>query len=255
MRALWIALAANAAMFLVELVAALRSGSSALAADAVDFLADAGNYGASLAAIAAGGAWLSRVALGKGIAMIGYGAGALAYALWRAALGEAPEPLTMGVVALAALGVNLGVAALLYRFREGDANMRSVWLCSRNDALANLAVLGAAAGVFGSGVVWPDVVVALCIAALGLTAGRDVVARARRELAQRAAAPVLESTLTCPACRRQRRETMPTDACLYFWNCPSCGVRLKPRPRDCCVFCSYGSMPCPPVQRAAGRGS
>jgi Co/Zn/Cd efflux system component len=181
-RVLWIALAANAAMFLVEVAASAISGSSALAADAADFLGDAVNYGASLAAIAFGGAWISRVAFAKGIGMALYGAGVLAYASWRALIGTPPEPITMGAVALAALAVNVGVAALLYRYREGDANMRSVWLCSRNDAIGNVAVLIAAAAVFGTGSVWPDVVVAATLAALGLTSGRAVIAQARLEL-------------------------------------------------------------------------
>lgn len=183
-RILWIALAANAVMFLVELAASIHSGSAALAADAVDFLGDAGNYAASLAALAAGGAWVSRVAFGKGVAMIGYGAGALGFASWRALLGTPPEPLTMGAVALAALSVNAAVAALLFRFREGDANMRSVWLCSRNDMLGNLAVLAAAGGVFGTGTVWPDVGVATVIAGLGLSSGLAVLQHARRELSE-----------------------------------------------------------------------
>jgi Co/Zn/Cd efflux system component len=188
LRILWIALAANAGMFLVELAASIHSGSTALAADAVDFLGDAGNYGLSLAAIAAGGAWTTRVALGKGIAMMSYGAGVLAFAAWRALAGLPPEPLTMGAVASAALGVNLGVAALLFRFREGDANMGSLWLCSRNDALGNLAVLAAAVGVFGTASVWPDIAVASILAALGLSSGSLVITRARVEFALYAAA-------------------------------------------------------------------
>ena len=154
-RVLWIALCANAAMFLVELAAAWWSGSSALAADAADFLGDSANYALSLGALALGGAWISRVALLKGTAMALYGVGVLVYAAWRTWLGIPPEPVTMGVVGLLALCVNFGVAMLLFRFREGDANMRSVWLCTRNDVIANLAVLAAAAGVFGTGTVWP----------------------------------------------------------------------------------------------------
>jgi Co/Zn/Cd efflux system component len=179
---LWIALVANAAMFLVEVVAAAWSGSSALAADAADFLGDAANYALSLGAIALGGAWISRVALLKGAAMAVYGVAVLIYAAWRAWLGVAPEPITMGVVGTLALLVNLGVAALLYRFRNGDANMRSVWLCTRNDVIANLAVLAAAAGVLGTGTVWPDVTVAAILAILGLASGRSVIRHARAEL-------------------------------------------------------------------------
>jgi len=181
-RVLWIALFANAVMFAVELAAAVFSGSSALAADAADFLGDSANYALSLGAIALGGAWVSRVALLKGLAMSVYGVAVLAYAGWRAWLGVPPEPVTMGVIGLLALVVNFTVAALLYRFREGDANMRSVWLCTRNDVIANIMVLVAAAGVFGTGTVWPDVAVAAILAVLGLASGRIVIRHARAEL-------------------------------------------------------------------------
>jgi len=181
-RVLWIALFANLAMFAVELVASVWSGSSALAADAADFLGDSANYALSLGAIALGGAWVSRVALLKGAAMSLYGVAVLAYAGWRAWLGVPPEPITMGVVGVLALAVNFSVAAMLYRFREGDANMRSVWLCTRNDVIANLAVLVAAAGVLGTGTIWPDVAVAAMLAVLGLSSGRIVIRHARAEL-------------------------------------------------------------------------
>ena len=181
-RVLWIALVANVAMFLVELAAAIWSGSSALAADAADFLGDSANYALSLGALALGGVWTSRVALLKGLAMSAYGIAVLGYAGWRAWLGVAPEPVTMGVVGLLALAVNFGVATLLYRYREGDANMRSVWLCTRNDVIANILVLIAAAGVFGTGTVWPDVGVAAILAFLGLSSGRIVIRQARAEL-------------------------------------------------------------------------
>jgi Co/Zn/Cd efflux system component len=181
-RVLWIALFANLAMFAVELVASVWSGSTALAADAADFLGDSANYALSLGAIALGGAWVSRVALLKGAAMSVYGIAVLAYAGWRAWLGVPPEPLTMGVVGALALTVNFSVAAMLYRFREGDANMRSVWLCTRNDVIANFMVLIAAAGVFGTGTIWPDVAVAAILAGLGLSSGRIVIRQARAEL-------------------------------------------------------------------------
>jgi len=186
-----VALGANLAMFFVELVASALSGSSSLAADALDFLGDSANYAASLGAIGLGGLWVSRVALVKGVVMFSFGVGVLAYAGWCAVLGVAPEPVMMGAVALAALGVNLGVAALLFRFRNGDANMRSVWLCTRNDVIANLAVIAAAVGVFGTRSLWPDFAVAAVLAVLGITSGGAVTRHARDELvsAHRARSP------------------------------------------------------------------
>jgi Co/Zn/Cd efflux system component len=181
-RVLWIALFANVTMFGVELAASIFSGSSALAADAADFLGDSANYALSLGALAVGGAWISRVALLKGVAMSFYGLAVLAYAGWRAWLGAPPEAITMGVVGLLALSVNFSVALLLFRYREGDANMRSVWLCTRNDVIANVLVLVAAAGVFGTGTVWPDVGVAAFLAFLGLSSGSSVIRHARAEL-------------------------------------------------------------------------
>jgi Co/Zn/Cd efflux system component len=179
---LWIALVANAAMFLVEIAASAASGSAALAADAVDFAGDAGNYALSIAALAAGGLWLARAALAKGLAMGAYGVGVLGYAAWRAWLGAPPEPMTMTLVGVLALAANFAVAWLLYAYRDGDANMRAVWLCTRNDVLGNLAVLAAAAGVFGTGTAWPDIAVALIMSAFALHSSVEVVRHARAEL-------------------------------------------------------------------------
>jgi Co/Zn/Cd efflux system component len=181
-RVLWIALVVNAAMFLVEIGASAASGSAALAADSVDFAGDAANYGLSLAAIAAGGSWASRSALVKGLAMGAFGIGVLAFCAWRIHTGTPPEPYTMGVIGALALAANLWVAWLLYAYREGDANMRSVWLCTRNDAISNLAVLAAAAGVFGTGSIWPDIAVASLMATLALVSARSVILHARSEL-------------------------------------------------------------------------
>ncbi len=182
-RILWIALVVNAVMFLVELGASATSGSAALAADAVDFAGDAANYGLSLAAIAAGGLWASRAALVKGVAMGTYGIGVLAFCAWRIQAGTPPEPITMGVIGTLALAANLWVAWLLYAYREGDANMRSVWQCTRNDAISNLAVLAAAVGVFGTGTNWPDIAVAALMASLALVSAYSVIRHARAELA------------------------------------------------------------------------
>lgn len=181
-RALWIALVVNASMFAVEIAGSVVSGSVSLLADGVDFLGDAFNYGLSLAVLSMGAAWRSRAALAKGLTMAAYGVGVLAVAAVRLMQGVPPEPMTMGVIALLALAANVGVAALLYAFREGDANMRSVWLCSRNDAVGNIAVLAAAGAVALLGTAWPDIAVAAIIAALGLQAGISVVRQARAEL-------------------------------------------------------------------------
>ena len=187
-RALWVALILNAVMFGVEIAGGLKSGSVSLLADAVDFAGDAANYGISLAVLSMGLAWRARAALIKGVTMGAYGVLVLAKTAWAAALGVPPEPMIMGLVALLALAVNVGVAILLYTFRNGDANMRSVWLCSRNDAIGNVAVAIAALGVFGTGTAWPDLFVAGVMATLALTASVVVVRQARAELASSACA-------------------------------------------------------------------
>jgi len=172
----------NAGMFFVEIVSGVAAGSSSLLADAVDFAGDASNYALSLGALALLPAWRSRVALLKGYSMGAFGGFVLAVTAWHALRGTLPEAATMSVVALLALAVNVGVAVLLYRYRGGDADMRSVWLCSRNDAIGNVAVLLAAVGVLGSGSGWPDWVVAALLASLALTSSVSVVRQARREI-------------------------------------------------------------------------
>ena len=181
-RALWIALVVNAAMFAVEFGASFRAESVSLLADAVDFAGDAANYGLSLGALALGAVWQSRAALVKGMSMTLYGLFVLGAAVWGLLAGTTPQPLAMGAVGLLALVANVGVAALLFAHRQGNANMRSVWLCSRNDAIGNAAVLAAAAGVFGTGSALPDLAVAAVMATLGVSTGISTVRQARREL-------------------------------------------------------------------------
>ena len=181
-KVLWLALLLNAAMFAVEIAGGLQSGSVSLLADAIDFFGDAANYGVSLAVLSMALAWRARASLLKAAAMAGFGVFVLGRALWSALHGVPPEPLTMGAVVLLALAVNVAVAWMLYRYREGDSNMRSVWLCSRNDAIGNLAVAGAALGVFGSGAAWPDLLVAAGMAALALSSAWSVMRQARAEL-------------------------------------------------------------------------
>ena len=179
---LWIALVLNAAMFVVESGASWASGSVSLLADAIDFFGDAGNYALSLAVLGMALPARSKAALFKAACMGAFGVFVLGKALWHLQAGLVPEPATMGVVGFAALAVNAGVAWMLYRYRGGDANMRSVWICSRNDALGNVAVMLAALGVFGTGSAWPDLAVAAVMATLALWGAATVLAHARGEL-------------------------------------------------------------------------
>ena len=181
-RALWIALALNAAMFAVEFGASWTSGSVSLLADSIDFFGDAGNYALSLAVLAMALQVRARAAVVKAACMGAFGVFVLARAAWGWHAGTPPEPATMGAVGFVALAVNGGVALMLYRFRTGDANMRSVWICSRNDALGNVAVMAAAAGVFGTGSAWPDLLVAVAMGTLALTGSWTVSRQALVEL-------------------------------------------------------------------------
>lgn len=181
-RVLWIALVVNATMFGVELLGGWAAGSVSLLADAVDFFGDAANYGLSLFVLALAPVWRSRTAMIKGLTMGGYGVFVLGAAAWNLAQGTVPEPATMGVIGLLALTANVSVAVMLYTYRTGDANMRSVWLCSRNDAIGNVAVMLAALGVFGTGSGWPDIAVAGIMGTLGLLAARTVITQAYGEL-------------------------------------------------------------------------
>ena len=191
-RALWIALGVNLAFFVIELWAGLSAGSVSLLADAVDFAGDAANYGLSLAVLSMALVWRSRAAWVKGASMFGYGLLVLAKGVWAFWAGGVPDALTMGVVGFLALLANTGVAIMLYTWRNGDANMRSVWLCSRNDALSNLAVILAALGVFGTHTAWPDLVVAAIMAGLALSAGWTVMGHARQELRGLTSAPGMD---------------------------------------------------------------
>lgn len=188
-RVLWAALVINALMFVVELSGGLHAGSVSLLADAVDFFGDAANYGISLWVLSMALSRRAQAALFKGICMGAFGIFVLGKAAWDATAGTVPEPMTMGVVAALALVANVAVAVMLYAWREGDANMRSVWLCSRNDAISNVAVMVAALGVFGTGSAWPDLAVAAVMATLALTASRAVIGQARAELRPAAAHP------------------------------------------------------------------
>ena len=169
-------------MFLVEMVAGVAADSRALQADALDFSGDSANYAISLGVAGMALAWRARAALVKGATLVLLGVWVLASSLWALWIGTSPEPIAMGAIGVLALAANAFVALILYRFRTGDANMRSVWICSRNDAIGNLAVVAAALGVFGTGTAWPDIVVATVMALLGISGGWQIMRLAKMDV-------------------------------------------------------------------------
>ena len=195
---LWLAFLINAVMFLVEGSAGLLSHSVSLQADALDFLGDSATYALSLFVVSRSLRWRTGAALIKGTGMALFGIWVIGATLYSVIDPAIPSATTMGSVGALALAANVACALLLFRFRGGDANMRSVWLCSRNDALGNVAVMAAATGVFASGTHWPDIAAAAILATLSLSAAFQVLRQATAELRQPAAghadAPIHEST-------------------------------------------------------------
>lgn len=180
-RILWIVLVINGGMFAAEIVAGMLAGSAALQADALDFFADASNYAISLFVLGMSLKWRAAAAWIKGASMGLFGLWVLGTVIWQIAHGSVPHAPTMGVVGTLALLANLICLILLMAFRDGDANMRSVWICSRNDVIANVAVLLAAVGVFGTGTGWPDFIVAALMAVLALQGAATILKDATQE--------------------------------------------------------------------------
>src|SRR2546422_6345085 len=181
-RVLWIVLAVNAAMFLVEIGAGVAAGSASLQADALDFLGDAANYGISLFVVGMALRYRAMAAFAKGVSMGAFGLWVIATVVWHAAHGTLPSAVAMGAVGSAALAANAVSFGILWLYRTGDANMRSAWICTRNDVLGNLAVLLAALGVFGTGTGWPDIAVAATIAILAFQGASTVLWQSLGEL-------------------------------------------------------------------------
>jgi Co/Zn/Cd efflux system component len=181
-RILWGVLAINAAMFAIEIGAGLATGSASLQADALDFLGDAANYAISLFVVGMALRYRATAALAKGATMGVFGLWVMGVAIWHGWHGTLPQAFTMGAVGIAALLANAASFLLLWAYRGGDANMRSAWICTRNDVLGNLAVLFAALGVFGTGTGWPDVIVAGVMAALAMQGSVVVLRQAWGEL-------------------------------------------------------------------------
>jgi Co/Zn/Cd efflux system component len=181
-RVLWAVLAVNVAMFAVEIGAGLAAGSASLQADALDFLGDAGNYAISLFVVGMALRYRAMAAVAKAATMGVFGVWVIGVTAWHALNGTVPEAVTMGAVGAAALVANAASFGLLWAYRSGDANMRSAWICTWNDVLGNLAVLVAAAGVFGTGTGWPDIAVAVIMGGLALQGAALVLRQSLLEL-------------------------------------------------------------------------
>ncbi|MFD1702336.1 cation transporter [Methylopila henanensis] len=180
-RVLWTVIALNGGMFVVETFAGALAGSQALQADALDFLADSVTYGISLAVIGASVRTRAYAALAKGLSLVAMGLWVFGATAWKVLVVGVPEAEIMGAIGLMALAANLASVWLLARYKDGDANVRSVWLCSRNDAIGNVAVMGAAGLVFATGSGWPDLIVAAGMAALFLTSAWQICRQALAE--------------------------------------------------------------------------
>ncbi|MHA1157285.1 MAG: cation transporter [Alphaproteobacteria bacterium] len=180
-RTLWIVIFLNAGMFVVEMTAAHMARSQALQADALDFFGDALTYGISLAVIGASVQVRTSAAFAKGISLLVMGLWVFASTAHRVLYLGVPEAEVMGVIAVLALLANVASVILLMRYRDGDANVRSVWLCSRNDAIGNVAVMFAALAVWATGTGWPDVAVAAVMAGLFLYSAFQIMSQAAAE--------------------------------------------------------------------------
>ncbi|ADU14830.1 cation transporter [Asticcacaulis excentricus] len=181
-RALWWVMAVNAAMFFVEIGAGLQSQSKALLADSLDFAGDAANIALSLFVLTAAVKVRARASLLKAASMFGFALWIMGTTLWQVYTGTVPRAEVMGLISLLAVASNVGSALLLWKYREGDSNMMSVWLCTRNDAIGNLMVLGAAVGVYFTRNTLPDAIVALIMVAMGLQAATRITQHALTEL-------------------------------------------------------------------------
>lgn len=180
-RRLWIVIAINAVMFGVEMTAGQVAKSQALQADALDFIADALTYGISLAVIGASVQVRTNAAMAKGISLLLMGIWVFGATIYRVLYIGVPTAELMGIIGFLALLANLASVALLVKYKDGDANVRSVWLCSRNDAIGNVAVMIAALGVWGTATGWPDLIVAGVMAGLFLTSAYQILRQALRE--------------------------------------------------------------------------
>ena len=190
-RVLWTVIAINALMFVVEIAAGHIAGSQSLQADALDFLGDTVTYGLSLAVIGRSIQTRSTAAIFKGLSLTGMGIWVFGSTAYHVLVLGVPRAEIMGVIGFMALAANVVSVLLLMRYKDGDANVRSVWLCSRNDAIGNLAVMGAALTVWGTSSAWPDLAVAGVMAGLFLMSSSQILLQAWREHRTETARPII----------------------------------------------------------------
>lgn len=183
-RVLWVVIAINGSMFLVEMVAGVFAGSQALQADALDFLGDTATYGITMLVIGMPIVWRARAALFKGLSLAAMGMWVLGSTAYNVLILGVPQAGLMGAIGFLALMANLISVLLLMKYRDGDSNVRSVWLCSRNDAIGNVAVIIAASGVWATSTAWPDLIVAGIMASLFLWSSVQIVRQAVSELVE-----------------------------------------------------------------------
>jgi len=188
-RRLWIVIAINASMFLVEMAAGALAGSQALQADALDFLGDATTYAISLAVIGTSIQIRARAAILKAISLTAMALWVLGSTAYHVVVLGIPRAEVMGVIGFLALAANAASVLILMRYKDGDANVRSVWLCSRNDAIGNVAVMVAALAVWGTATKWPDLLVAAIMAGLFLNSSIQILQQSFREMREARLAP------------------------------------------------------------------
>ncbi|HTK14024.1 MAG TPA: cation transporter, partial [Xanthobacteraceae bacterium] len=180
-RMLWMVIALNGSMFLIEMIAGQLAASQALKADALDFLGDTVTYGLSLAVIGRSVHARATAALFKGLSLSLMAIWVMGSTIYHTLILGVPSAELMGGIGILALAANLTSVLLLMRYKDGDANVRSVWLCSRNDAIGNVVVMVAALGVWGTSTAWPDLAVAAVMGGIFLTSSVQILRQAWTE--------------------------------------------------------------------------
>jgi Co/Zn/Cd efflux system component len=179
---LWVVLLINLTMFMIEAISGLSSGSQSLLADSLDFFSDTANYAISIYVLSKTILIRAKASLIKGYSMGLLGIWVLSSTIYKAFFASIPKAEVIGIIGAIALAANVFSAFLLYKYRKGDSNRASVWICSRNDAIANVAVIFAGIGVWITNTKWPDLAVAFIIVALALSGSFRIIKQAKKEL-------------------------------------------------------------------------